>query len=95
MLDGGDTFDYQDEQITAVIGLNPHFLLYTDGECRKQGASATGYVIYGVLSGRGSCRKYYTLALGGERIVGDFSSFVLEARALERGLRKLLCILSS
>lgn len=46
LLDGSETFDYKDENFEDIISLRPHFLLYTDGGCRKQGNSATGYYVW-------------------------------------------------
>ena len=93
ILDGADSFGYEGENAEVVVGLRPHFLLYSDGGCRGTGRSATGYVIYGYIFGYGDQVQYYTLALGGKGFDCDLSSFELEARALAQALAKLTSML--
>ena len=95
ILDGQETFAVTGENADIVLQLRPHFLLQTDGGCRRQGTSAISYVIYCVIYGYGDEYHYYTLAFGGERIICNFSSLELEARAFSLALQKLVEYLSS
>ena len=85
-LDGAADFVIEGENLTVVMQLRPHILIYTDGSCRRRGISAIGYVIYAILFGYTDINEYYTLAMGGHRVDGDHNSFTLEAWALDKAL---------
>ena len=89
ILDGCDDFRVEGENASLVLGLEPHLLVMTDGGCRNRGFSAIGYVIYGVIWGYGDF-DYYVLTMGGTKILGNRSSFELEALALDTALS--LCV---
>ena len=89
LLDGQEGFHMTGENTDVVLQLKPHFLVQTDGGCRYHGSSAIAYVIYGIIYGYDTVHDYYTIALGGERIAGNWPSFNLEAQALDMALEKL------
>ena len=53
VLDGHENIKLQGDNVDAVLGLKPHFLIQTDGGCRNEGTTALGYVIYGIMLGYG------------------------------------------
>ena len=84
-LDGAADFLIEGDNLETVLGLQPHMLIYSDGGCRNQGLSSIGYIIYGVIHGYGD-NEYYTLAMGGNRVIGDHDSLFLEALALDKAM---------
>ena len=42
VLDADRDFDYLSGSLGDILAMRPHFLVYSDGGCRKTGVSAIG-----------------------------------------------------
>ena len=91
-LDTSCSYEYVDPDAGTYASMMPNWMLYTDGGCRKVGASAFSWIIYAVLkAGEEWCP--FTVAFGYEWVDRDQSSFVVEAQGLDKGLQVLQFIL--
>ena len=89
LLNGQQGFHITGDNTDIVLQSKPHLLVQTDGGCRHNVSSAIAYMIYGIIFGYGMAHDYYTIALGGKRVIGNWPSFILEAQALEMALDRL------
>ena len=71
--------------------MNPNWLLYTDGGCRRQGASAYAWLVYAVVQAGGKW-FLFNVAFGYQWVDRDQSSFIVEAQGLEKGLEVLTAV---
>ena len=65
--------------------LNANWLVYSDGGCRKQGASAYAWLVYATIEVAGKWHLFQ-VAFGCQWISEDQSAFLVEAQGLEKAL---------
>ena len=84
-LDTEQSFEHTDEQMEMYRSMHPNWLIYTDGGCRRQGASSFSWIIYAVVQA-GSDWVQFCVAFGYTYVEQDQSSFTVEAQGLDAAL---------
>ena len=91
-LDTKGSHEHVDPDVQVCVDLNPNWLLYSDGGCQKQGASAYSWLSCPVVE---VCGNYiqFVVAFGYEWVAMDQSSLIDEAQGLDKALGVLCQIL--
>ena len=82
VMDAGQEISYITKDLEEIKGVQPNYLIYSDGGCRNRGQSAFALVIYAVVRS-GETWIPITIAIVGKLLLQDASSFVTETLAID------------